>query len=126
MESNYHGKVKPRPHDHSNNETIFDPMELTEVSTVKVLDIPYDIYESTIDVTISAAYCCESSEVEPDETIPKFWILVEDLIMSHIEIIDAKYDPDLLEEALNASPKKSNSVAANSINTMENEVYRLF
>ena len=57
-------------------------MELIEVSTVEVVDILCEIYESDVDTTISAAYCCEPSEVEPYETRPEDWIIVEDPIRS--------------------------------------------
>ena len=69
---------------------------------MKEVDIPYEIYEAADDTNISATYCCGSSEVEPDKTRPEYWILVEDPIRYHIDIIDAKYDPDILETALNA------------------------
>ena len=45
-------------------------MELIEVSTVKAVTIMCEIYEAAVDVTISAAYCYESSEVEPYKTRP--------------------------------------------------------
>ena len=37
---------------------------------MKVIAIPCGIYEAAYGVTISDAYCCDSSEVDPDGTRP--------------------------------------------------------
>ena len=68
---------------------------------MEAVDIPYEIYKATVDANISAAYCCDPSEVRPDETRPEDWLIVEDPIMSQISIIDAKYDTDIIKAALN-------------------------
>ena len=62
----HQGEVKLRNRENLKNSTLFNPMELIEVSKVKSVDIPYEIYEAAVDAAISAAYCCESSEVGPD------------------------------------------------------------
>ena len=48
----HQGEVKLILCDHSNNSMIFDPMELIEVSTAKVVAITCDIYEAATDATI--------------------------------------------------------------------------
>ena len=64
----HQGEVKPRSCNHSNTLTLFDHMELIEVSTVKAVYIPSEIYEASVDATISAAYFYETNEVDLDET----------------------------------------------------------
>ena len=120
------GRGQTKTRDHSKNAMLFDPMETIKSSTVKVVAIPYDIYEAAVDATISDAYCCESSMVEPVEKITEDFLLVEDPIRSHIYSINAKYNPDLLETALNARLQTSKFAASISSTTAYNETCRLF
>ena len=64
--------------------------------------------------------------MDPDKTRLEYWQLVENPIRSHIFNIDAKYDPDLIEAALNTRLHTSNFVADIGSTTDENEACRLF
>ena len=77
-------------------------------------------------MTISAAYCFKSSEVEPNERTTEDWLLVEDPISVHISGIDAKYYLDLLEAHLNERIQTSKFAASIGSATVENEAHRLF
>ena len=101
-------------------------MELIEVSTLEAVAIPCEIYEGAVDATISDAYCCDTSELYPENTRMEYQIIVKDPISSHIASINSKYDPDLLESALYEKFKTSKFSAEIGSTTMNYETCRLF
>ena len=101
------GEVRPRYCNHYKNKTLFDPIKLIEVSTLEVVDITCEICEASVDTPISTNYFCETIEVGPYNKRPEYWLILENLIRSHIYSIDVKYYPDIVEAALNVRLQKS-------------------